>query len=86
MNVRSKFRRVGGSTMIAVPPAMLEALGLAPGEEVSMEAKGGKLVITPVAEAAPTLADLMNQCDPKAKPPRADKAWTDGAPKGRELI
>lgn len=86
MNARSKFRRVGGSTMIAVPPAILEALALAPGAEVSMEARGGKLVITPVSKSAPTLAGLLAQCDPKAKPPSPDKAWTAGRARGKELI
>lgn len=86
MNVRSKFRRVGGSTMIAVPPAVMEALGLGPGAEVSLEAKGGKLIVSPAVKPAPSLGDLIAQCDPKAKAPPADKAWTAGGPRGKEIL
>lgn len=86
MNIRSKFRRVGGSTMLAVPPSLLEALALEPGAEVTLEAKGGKLVVAPVSKSAPTLDDLLAECDSKAKAPRADKVWTAGVKRGKELI
>jgi antitoxin ChpS len=86
MNVRSRFRKVGGSTMIAVPPAMLAALAIEPGAEVSLEAKGGKLVVSPASKPAPSLADLIAQCDRKAKAPPVDKAWVASGPRGKEIL
>jgi antitoxin ChpS len=72
--------------MIAVPPALLEALDLEPGAEVMLEAKGGKLVVSRVAKSAPSLDELLALCDPVSKLPRADKAWTSGARRGKELL
>jgi antitoxin ChpS len=72
--------------MIAVPPALLEALAIEPGAEVSLEAKGGKLILTPVSNAPPSLADLIAECDPKAKAPGADPGWMTGTLRGKEII
>ena len=36
---RTSLRRVGGSVMLTVPPAMLSALGLEPGASVGIGSK-----------------------------------------------
>lgn len=84
MTVTAKLRKVGGSTMVAIPTALLDALSLRPDAEVSMTLSGGELVIAPVRDTL-TLQDLLKACDPEAPYPR-DTDWTAGRRKGRELL
>ena len=41
----SNLRKVGGSVMLAVPPAILEMLQMESGSAVSMAVESGRLVI-----------------------------------------
>ena len=43
----SNLRRVGGSVMLAVPPAILEMLQMESGSAVSMAVESGRLIIEP---------------------------------------
>ncbi len=83
----AKLRQVGGSVMVAIPPAFLDQLHLAPRAEVGLAIEGGRLVIAPAA-ARPTysLAELLAQCDPDAPMPAVDADWTAGREIGAELI
>ena len=82
----TNLRKVGGSVMLAVPPALLDLLGLRPGAKVSLEIQRGRLVVEPRQRPRYTLDELLAQCDPKA--PRSDKEreWLDDRPVGSELI
>ena len=42
---RTSLRRVGGSVMLTVPPAMLQGLGLEPGTNVGVRIDGDRLVV-----------------------------------------
>lgn len=42
------LRKVGGSTMLAVPPAILDILQLKSGDRVSMAVDTGRLIIEPL--------------------------------------
>jgi antitoxin ChpS len=80
------LRKVGGSVMVAIPPALLDVMGMASGEQVSVSVDGGKLVIAPQAKPKYTLDELLAQCDPGAPLSEEDRAWTSSAAVGREEI
>ncbi len=85
MGHEAKLRKVGGSVMLAVPPAMLDELGVGAESVVGLVVKSGKLVVEPKRRKRYTLQELIARCDPKA-PFEEDRSWvTDGAV-GRELI
>lgn len=85
MGVEAKLRKVGGSVMVAVPPAVLDELGVGPQSVVDLSVKKGSLVISPKKRRRYTLEELIAQCDPKA-PFEKDRSWVTGGPAGRELI
>ncbi|WP_295591107.1 hypothetical protein [uncultured Lamprocystis sp.] len=76
------LRKVGGSVMLTVLPAILDLLHLRAGETVD----GGRLVI----ESSPTphysLDELLGQCDASAEVSDEDRVWLDDRPVGRELL
>jgi len=84
----AKLRRVGGSVMLAIPPAFLEQLRLSERASVGVAVEGGRLVVEPKARLRYTLAGLLAECDPETAPPAVaeDAAWTGGAATGEELV
>ena len=55
----SKLRRVGGSVMLAVPPAILEMLQMESGSAVSMAVESGRLIIEPSVRKKYSLQELL---------------------------
>ena len=43
----TNLRKVGGSIMLAVPPALLDILHLRPGASVGIAVESGRLVVEP---------------------------------------
>jgi antitoxin ChpS len=82
----ANLRKVGGSVMLAVPPALLEILHLRPGAKVGIAVESGRLVVQPKQRPRYTLSELLAQCDPKARRARREQEWLDGKPVGGELI
>ncbi len=84
----AKLRTVGGSTMVAIPPAVLEALNLASKSEVSIVVEGDKVVITPKVKCKPRLSyeERMALCDPNAPISPQEQEWIDAPRMGREEI
>jgi antitoxin ChpS len=89
----TNLRKVGGSIMLAVPPALLDILRLQPGAQVGIAVESGRLVVEPQQRRRYTLDELLAQCDPKARRPdpnarrsKAEREWLDSKPVGRELI
>ncbi len=82
----TNLRRVGGSVMLAVPPALLDVLNLSAGTTVGVSVEDGRLVIAPARAKRYKLADLIAECDASTELPETDKAWTSDAPVGNELI
>jgi antitoxin ChpS len=84
----TSLRKVGGSVMLTVPPALLDILHLQPGAKVGIAVESGRLVVEPQPRRRYTLNELLAQCDPKA--PRAkdkeERKWLDSRPVGGELI
>jgi antitoxin ChpS len=82
----TNLRKVGGSVMLAVPPALLDILHLQPGAKVGIAVESGRLVVEPRQRRRYTLNELLAQCDPKARRGKAEREWLDSKPVGRELI
>ena len=82
----TNLRKVGGSVMLAVPPALLDILHLQPGATVRIAIKSGRLVVEPQQRPRYTLDQLLAQCHPKARRAKGENEWLDGKPVGRELI
>lgn len=81
----TNLRKVGGSVMLAVPPAILESLDMESGSAVSLSVDAGSLVVRPV-KCRHTLDELLAQCDAGASMSDEDKEWINGKPMGAELI
>ncbi len=77
------LRKVGGSTMLAIPPAMMEELELTLDTPVSLRIDSGKLT---VAAARPRyrLADLLAQCE-GGPLTEEDKTWLNAPSVGAEI-
>ena len=82
----TNLRKVGGSIMLAVPPALLDILHLRPGAKVELSVEKGRLVIEPQRRPHYTLEELLAQCDPKARRSKEEREWLDNGPEGDELI
>lgn len=82
----TNLRKVGGSVMLAVPPAVLSLLGLQPGAKVGIAVERGRLVVQPEKRPRYSLEQLLAQCRPKARRTREEREWLNGKPFGGELI
>jgi antitoxin ChpS len=82
----TNLRKVGGSVMLAVPPAILELLHLQAGMTVGVAVEDGRLVVEPKPRRRYTMAELLAASD-YSQPPSADeREWIDAPAMGRELL
>ena len=84
------LRQVGGSVMVAIPPALLEQLNLSARSIVGIAVEHGRIVLEPKSRRPRwTLDELLAQCEARcwrrkpiaigqARRPRA-ASWIDGA-------
>ena len=82
----TNLRKVGGSVMMAVPPALLDLLHLGAGAKVGLAVDNGRLVVDPQPRPRYTLDELLAQCDASAEATTEDRAWLDDKPMGDELL
>ena len=82
----TSLRKVGGSIMLAVPPALLDTLRLQPGAKVGLAIENGRLVVEPQHRPRYTLDELLAQCNPKGLHSKQEREWLDAKPVGGELI
>ena len=82
----TSLRKVGGSVMLTVPPALLDILQLQPGARVGIAVDRGRLIVEPRLRRRYTLDELLAQCDPKARRSKIEREWLDSKPVGGELI
>lgn len=82
----TNLRKVGGSVMMAVPPAVLERLHLRVGSKVGLTIDDGRMVIEPRTRPRYTLDELLAQCDASAELTADDREWLDSEPAGHELL
>jgi antitoxin ChpS len=83
---KTSLRKVGGSIMLAVPPALLDILHLRPGAKVGLAVRSGRLVVEPQQRPRYTLDELLAQCNPKARRSKEEREWLDDKPTGGDLI
>ena len=82
----TNLRKVGGSTMLAVPPAILDLLHLHAGTTVGLTVDHGRLVVEPTPRPRYSLDELLAQCDASADVSVEDRTWVDSTPVGSELL
>lgn len=82
----ANLRKVGGSVMLAVPPALMEMLGMVSGMSVNMAVEAGRLVIVPESRKEYTLEELLAQCEGDMPISGEDREWLSGSARGRELL
>ena len=82
----TKLRKVGGSVMLAVPPALLNLLKLGAGTPVDIGIENGRLIVQPQVRPSYTLDQLLAQYDQVDTPSDEDRAWIDAKPVGKELL
>ena len=76
----TNLRQVGGSVMLAVPPALLDLLRLGAGASVDIGIEDGRLIVAPRTRPNYSLQELLAQCDETAPDDDADRAWLDARP------
>ena len=81
----TSLRKVGGSVMMTVPPAVLDLLDLKPGSVVGMDVEDEHLIIRPRKRPRYTLGELLSQFNPEAPLTEEEREWIDMSPVGREL-
>jgi antitoxin ChpS len=81
----ARLRTLGGSTIVAIPPALLSQIGLAAGGKIEISIEGDQLVLRKPARVKPryTLAELLAQCEPG--PFEVDQEWMDAPAVGKEF-
>lgn len=86
MMYTTNLRKVGGSVMLAVPPALLDLLHLQAGASVGIAVDGGRLVVDPQPRPRYTLTELLAASDYSQPQPHAQREWVDAPAVGGELI
>jgi antitoxin ChpS len=82
----TNLRKVGGSVMLTVPPALLDVLHLTADTKVGLTVDNGRLIIEPSARPHYTLDELLAQCDTSIEISAEDREWLDARPVGSELL
>ncbi len=85
----TNLRKVGGSVMLAVPPAVLDLLHLEVGSTVALTVEGERLVMNAVhSHTSPkySLNDLLEASDYDQPLSPEERAWIDAPALGRELL
>lgn len=80
----TNLRKVGGSIMLAVPPAILDLLHLQAGTTVALDIDDGRLVIERRKRPRYTLGELLAASDYSVPQPPEEREWIDAPSIGRE--
>ncbi len=81
----TRLRKVGGSVMMSVPPAVLDELGLGPDSTVGLRVSKGRILVEPRSRPRYTLDALLKETS-RVKSGRKDREWLSSRPKGREIL
>lgn len=84
----TNLRKVGGSVMLAVPPAILDLLHLQAGATVGVAVADGRLIVDPQPRPRYNLAELLAEAEASGiyPLPAEEREWIDTPAVGKELI
>jgi antitoxin ChpS len=82
----TNLRKVGGSVMLAVPPALLDQLSLKAGDAVGIAVEDGRLVVARPNRPRYTLDELLAGSDYGDARSAEDQDWIEAPPAGREIL
>lgn len=82
----TNLRKVGGSVMLAVPPALLDLLHLKAGASVGIDVDGDRLVVEASPRPRYTMAELLAASDYSEGVMPEDREWLDAPALGKELL
>jgi antitoxin ChpS len=82
----TNLRKVGGSVMLAVPPAFLDLLHLKAGAPVGVVVDNGRLVVEASPRPRYTMAELLAASDYSDGVMPEDREWLDAPTVGKELL
>ncbi len=82
----TNLRKVGGSVMLAVPPALLDILHLKAGAAVGVDIDGGRLIVEAAPRRRYTMAELLAASDYSSEPVPEEREWLDAPAVGKELL
>ena len=83
---RTNLRKVGGSVMLSVPPALLDLLDLEAGAEVGIGVEDGRLIVEPRQRRRYTMNELLAESRAKRVSSKQERRWVIDKRVGRELI
>lgn len=82
----TNLRKVGGSVMLAVPPALLDLLHLKAGAQVGVAVNEGRLIVEAAAKPRYNLAELLETSEDAKPTLNRDREWLDAPALGKELL
>ncbi len=82
----TNLRKVGGSVMLAVPPALLDVLHLTAGSRVGLAIDNGRLVVEPRPRPRYSLAELLAASDYSQPQSPEEREWVDAPAAGHEPL
>jgi antitoxin ChpS len=82
----TNLRKVGGSVMLAVPPALLDLLQLKVGASVGVAVEGSRLVVKAIERPRYSLIELLASSDYSGAPSVDEREWLDAPAAGGELL
>jgi antitoxin ChpS len=82
----TNLRKVGGSVMLAIPPAILEQLHLKAGDKVALALNGEYLSIYRPRKPRYKLEELLTKGDSSEPMTAKEREWLDAPPVGREHL
>jgi antitoxin ChpS len=79
------LKKMGNSTGLVMPPPVLKDLGIRAGQHLKMDTTAdGRIVLTPKRRFV--LANMIAECDLKARPPADLDLWESAGPVGQEVL
>lgn len=82
----TNLRKVGGSIMLAIPPALLDILDLSVGARVGLSVDNGRIVVESKARPRYTMAELLAASDYSESQPPEEREWVDAPAVGGEPL
>jgi antitoxin ChpS len=82
----TNLRKVGGSIMLAVPPALLDLLHLKAGASVGVAIESGRLVVEASPKPRYTLKELLAASDYSQSRTQEENEWLNAPVIGKELL